>query len=206
MDVNVNEEDKLKVCIEKEKQAFQKYVEEAKKEINDELRHAKQVLGGYAVNQKQRIDDAVNRQLKQVLYDETENKFHDELVSLIDALVENSFMKALGIDFKFKYPGRYIYHPRTEGMDNLQKAIEKAIADVIKNKTDVYKINESIVKEKLKQYEGLDAYQVKMVSFAGKIIDVIKSKLSDSIGDATSAKIVEMLSWEMKARRDRERY
>lgn len=206
MDVNVNEEDELKVCIEKEKQAFQEYVEEAKKEINNELKSAKQALGTYASGQRQRIEDSVNGQLKKVLYDETENKFHNELVNLIDALVENSFMKAMGIEFEFKYPGRYRYHPRTEGQDNFKQVITGAVSYVLKNETDVHEINENIVKEKLKQYVGLDKNQVKMVSFAEKIIDVIKSKLSDSIGDVTSAKIVEMLSWEMKAQRDRDRY
>ena len=54
----------------------------------------------------------------------------------------------------------------------------------------------------LKEYSGMNEYQVKMLTFAEKMVDVLKAKLGDSIGDAASAKIVEMLSWEMKAQRD----
>ena len=48
----------------------------------------------------------------------------------------------------------------------------------------------------------MNEYQVKMLTFAEKMVDVLKTKLGESIGDAASAKIVEMISWEMKAQRD----
>ena len=84
----------------------------------------------------------------------------------------------------------------------LPYAIEEATRKVIDEKIDLKKIAKEVAGEKLKEYSGMNEYQVKMLTFAEKMVDVLKAKLGDSIGDAASAKIVEMLSWEMKAQRD----
>ena len=153
-------------------------------------------------NAVSRIEDIARKELQKCVFGDGDEKNKEMLENIIETIVNTKIDKALGINVEAIGVNRYVIHREVSGSDNLRYAIEEATRKVIDEKIDLKKIAKEVAGEKLKEYSGMNEYQVKMLTFAEKMVDVLKAKLGDSIGDAASAKIVEMLSWEMKAQRD----
>ena len=195
MDIDVNQDEHIQVSLQKE---FDKIKEDLKKVVEK----YKEQLQGIKGNAVRRIEDIARKELQKCVFGDGDEKNKEMLENIIETIVNTKIDKALGINVEAIGVNRYVIHREVSGSDNLRYAIEEATRKVIDEKIDLKKIAKEVAGEKLKEYSGMNEYQVKMLTFAEKMVDVLKAKLGDSIGDAASAKIVEMLSWEMKAQRD----
>ena len=195
MDIDVNQDEQIQVSLQKE---FDKIKEDLKKVVEK----YKEQLQGIKGNAVSRIEDIARKELQKCVFGDGSKKNKEMLENIIETIVNTKIDKALGINVEAIGVNRYVIHREVSGSDNLRYAIEEATRKVIDEKIDLNKIAKEVAGEKLKEYNGMNEYQVKMLTFAEKMVDVLKAKLGDSIGDAASAKIVEMLSWEMKAQRD----
>ena len=195
MDIDVNQDEQIQVSLQKE---FDKIKEDLKKVVEK----YKEQLQGIKGNAVSRIEDIARKELQKCVFGDGSKKNKEMLENIIETIVNTKIDKALGINVEAIGVNRYVIHREVSGSDNLRYAIEEATRKVIDEKIDLNKIAKEAAGEKLKEYNGMNEYQVKMLTFAEKMVDVLKAKLGDSIGDAASAKIVEMLSWEMKAQRD----
>ena len=195
MDIDVNQDEQIQVSLQKE---FDKIKEDLKKVVEK----YKEQLQGIKGNAVSRIEDIARKELEKCVFGDGDEKNKEMLENIIETIVNTKIDKALGINVEAIGVNRYVIHREVSGSDNLRYAIEEATRKVIDEKIDLKKIAKEVAGEKLKEYNGMNEYQVKMLTFAEKMVDVLKAKLGDSIGDAASAKIVEMLSWEMKAQRD----
>lgn len=195
MDIDVNQDEQIQVSLQKE---FEKIKEDLKKVVEK----YKEQLQGIKGNAVSRIEDIARKELQKCVFGDGDEKNKEMLENIIETIVNTKIDKALGINVEAIGVNRYVIHREVSGSDNLRYAIEEATRKVIDEKIDLNKMAKEVAGEKLKEYNGMNEYQVKMLTFAEKMVDVLKAKLGDSIGDAASAKIVEMLSWEMKAQRD----
>ena len=195
MDIDVNQDEQIQVSLQNE---FDKIKEDLKKVVEK----YKEQLQGIKGNAVSRIEDIARKELQKCVFGDGDEKNKEMLENIIETIVNTKIDKALGINVEAIGVNRYVIHREVSGSDNLRYAIEEATRKVIDEKIDLKKIAKEVAGEKLKEYSGMNEYQVKMLTFAEKMVDVLKAKLGDSIGDAASAKIVEMLSWEMKAQRD----
>ena len=195
MDIDVNQDEQIQVSLQKE---LEKIKEELKKEANT----YKAELRSFKSNAVQRIEEMARKELEKCVFGDGGEKNKMMLENIVETIVNVKIDKALGISVDAIGTGRYLLKRDVSGSDNLRNAIKEATRKVIDEKIDINKIAKEVAGEKLKEYNGMNEYQVKMLTFAEKMVDVLKKKLGDSIGDAASAKIVEMLSWEMKAQRD----
>ena len=195
MDIDVNQDEQIQVSLQKE---FDKIKEDLKKVVEK----YKEQLQGIKGNAVRRIEDIARKELEKCVFGDGSEKNKEMLENIVETIVNTKINKALGINVEAIGINRYVIHREVSGSDNLREAIKEATRKVIDEKIDLNKMAKEVAEEKLKEYNGLNEYQVKMLTFAEKMVDVLKAKLGDSIGDAASAKIVEMLSWEMKAQRD----
>lgn len=195
MDIDVNQDEQIQVSLQKE-------LEEIKEELKKEANTYKAELRGIKSNAVQRIEEMARKELEKCVFGDGGEKNKIMLENIVETIVNVKIDKALGISVDAIGTGRYLLKRDVSGSDNLRDAIKEATRKVIDEKIDLNKIAKEVAGEKLKEYNGMNEYQVKMLAFAEKMVDVLKTKLGDSIGDAASAKIVEMLSWEMKAQRD----
>ena len=195
MDIDVNQDEQIQVSLQKE---LEKIKEELKKEANT----YKAELRCFKYNAIHRIEEMARKELEKCVFGDGGEKNKMMLENIVETIVNVKIDKALGISVDAIGTGRYLLKRDVSGSDNLRNAIKEATRKVIDEKIDINKIAKEVAGEKLKEYNGMNEYQVKMLTFAEKMVDVLKKKLGDSIGDAASAKIVEMLSWEMKAQRD----
>ena len=195
MDIDVNQDEQIQVSLQKE---FDKIKEDLKKVVEK----YKEQLQGIKGNAVSRIEDLARKELQKCVFGEGSEKNKEMLENIVETIVNTKIDKALGINVEAIGVNRYVIHREVSGSDNLRDAIKEATRKVIDEKIDLNKMAKEVAGEKLKEYNGMNEYQVKMLTFAEKMVDVLKAKLGDSIGDAASAKIVEMLSWEMKAQRD----
>ena len=195
MDIDVNQDEQIQVSLQKE---FDKIKEDLKKVVEK----YKEQLQGIKGNAVSRIEDIARKELQKCVFGEGSEKNKEMLENIVETIVNTKIDKALGINVEAIGVNRYVIHREVSGSDNLRDAIKEATRKVIDEKIDLNKMAKEVAGEKLKEYNGMNEYQVKMLTFAEKMVDVLKAKLGDSIGDAASAKIVEMLSWEMKAQRD----
>ena len=195
MDIDVNQDEQIQVSLQKE---FDKIKEDLKKVVEK----YKEQLQGIKGNAVSRIEDLARKELQKCVFGDGSEKNKEMLENIVETIVNTKIDKALGINVEAIGVNRYVIHREVSGSDNLRDAIKEATRKVIDEKIDLNKMAKEVAGEKLKEYNGMNEYQVKMLTFAEKMVDVLKAKLGDSIGDAASAKIVEMLSWEMKAQRD----
>ena len=195
MDIDVNQDEQIQVSLQKE---FDKIKEDLKKVVEK----YKEQLQGIKGNAVSRIEDIARKELQKCVFGEGSEKNKEMLENIVETIVNTKIDKALGINVEAIGVNRYVIHREVSGSDNLRDAIKEATRKVIDEKIDLNKMAKEVAGEKLKEYNGMNEYQVKMLTFAEKMVDVLKAKLGDSIGDAASAKIVEMISWEMKAQRD----
>lgn len=195
MDIDVNQDEQIQVSLQKE---FDKIKEDLKKVVEK----YKEQLQGIKGNAVSRIEDIARKELQKCVFGDGSEKNKEMLENIVETIVNTKIDKALGINVEAIGVNRYVIHREVSGSDNLRDAIKEATRKVIDEKIDLNKMAKEVAGEKLKEYNGMNEYQVKMLTFAEKMVDVLKAKLGDSIGDAASAKIVEMLSWEMKAQRD----
>jgi hypothetical protein len=195
MDINVNQDEQIQVSLQKE-------LKEIKEELKKDANTYKAELRGIKSNAVQRLEELSRKELEKCVFGDGGEKNKEMLENIIETIVNVKIDKALGISVDAIGVRKYLIHRDVSGSDELRRAIEESIRKVIEEKIDLYKIAKDVAGEKLKEYNGMNKYQVKMLTFAEKMVDVLKAKLGDSIGDAASAKIVEMISWEMKAQRD----
>ena len=195
MDINVNQDEQIQVSLQKE-------LKEIKEELKKDANTYKAELRGIKSNAVQRLEELSRKELEKCVFGDGSEKNKEMLENIVETIVNTKIDKALGINVEAIGVNRYVIHREVSGSDNLRNAIKEATRKVIEEKIDLNKIAKEVAGEKLKEYNGMNKYQVKMLTFAEKMVDVLKAKLGDSIGDAASAKIVEMLSWEMKAQRD----
>lgn len=196
MDINVNQDEQIQVSLQKE-------LEEIKEELKKDANTYKAELRGIKSNAIQRIEEKARKELEKCVFGDGSEKNKEMLENIIETIVNTKIDKALGINVEAIGVNRYVIHREVSGSDELRRAIEVSIRKVIEEKIDLNKIAKEVAGEKLKEYNGMNEYQVKMLTFAEKMVDVLKAKLGDSIGDEASSKIVEMISWEMKAQRDK---
>lgn len=195
MDIDVNQDEQIQVSLQKE-------LEEIKEELKKVVNTYKSQLQGIKSNAVQRIEEMARKELEKCVFGDGSEKNKEMLENIVETIVNVKIDKALGISVDAIGVRKYLIHRDVSGSDNLRYAIKEATRKVIEEKIDLNKIAKEVAGEKLKEYNGMNEYQVKMLTFAEKMVDVLKAKLGDSIGDAASAKIIEMLSWEMKAQRD----
>lgn len=196
MDINVNQDEQIQVSLQKE-------LEEIKEELKKVVYTYKTQLQGIKSNAVQRIEEMARKELEKCVFGDGSEKNKEMLENIVETIVNVKIDKALGISVDAIGVRKYLIHRDVSGSDELRRAIEKSIRKVIEEKIDLNKIAKEVAGEKLKEYNGMNEYQVKMLTFAEKMVDVLKAKLGDSIGDEASSKIVEMISWEMKAQRDK---
>lgn len=195
MDIDVNQDEQIHVSLQKE-------LEEIKEELKKVVNTYKVQLQGIKSNAVQRIEEMARKELEKCFFGDGVEKNKMMLENIVETIVNVKIDKALGISVDATGTGKYLLKRDVSCSDELRRAIEESIRKVIEEKIDLNKIAKEVAGEKLKEYNGMNEYQVKMLTFAEKMVDVLKAKLGDSIGDAASAKIVEMISWEMKAQRD----
>lgn len=188
MDIDVNQDEQIQVSLQKE-------LEEIKEGLKKDANTYKAELRGIKSNAVQRIEEMARKELEKCVFGDGGEKNKMMLENIVETIVNVKIDKALGISVDAIGTRKYLLNKDMSGSDELRRAIEESIRKVIEEKIDLNKIAKEVAGEKLKEYNGMNEYQVKMLTFAEKMVDVLNTKLGKSIVDAASAKIVEMISW-----------